>query len=333
MLDLIDGFPDQWEKGWELGEKQFFSLPEELLNIVVLGMGGSAIGGDILQALAREKINCPVIVNRDYSLPPWVGENSLVIAVSYSGNTEETLTSLEKAKEQNATVWGVSSGGMLKEKIEKNYLQIPAGLPPRAALGYTLAPVLALFNNLGLMEIPAEEIEETREIIGEINQENGGERGQEGPAALLAEKLADFLPLIYGPGALGGVAARRWKCQINENSKAPSFWAEYPELNHNELVGWEEPEEVLEKIKVVNLLDYGANPRNKKRMEITAEILQKKGVGVQVVPSQGKYPLARVLSLIYFGDYVSFYLAQRYGIDPGPVPIIEKLKGELKNVD
>ncbi len=333
MLDLIDGFPAQWEEGWKLGEKQLFSLPERLHNIVVLGMGGSAIGGDILQALAGEKINCPVIVNRDYSLPSWVGENTLVIAVSYSGNTEETLTALERAKEQDATVWGISSGGVLKEKLEKNYLQIPAGLPPRAALGYTLAPVLALFNNLGLLDIPAEEREETRKILGEIKEENGGDQGKEGPAALFAEKLAGFLPLIYGPGSLGGVAARRWKCQINENSKAPSFWAEYPELNHNELVGWEEPADVLDKIKVIHLLDYGANPRNKKRMEITADILQKKGIGVQVVPSRGKYPLGRVLSLIYFGDYVSFYLAGEYQIDPLPVHAIEKLKGELKKAD
>lgn len=331
MLDLIDGFPQQWQEGWELGEKKNFALPEKLNNIVILGMGGSAIGGNILQALFSQRLDYPVFVNRDYSLPLWVGENSLVIGVSYSGNTEETLAGLDEARQKKGTVWGISSGGELAGQLEENYLEIPSGLPPRAALGYTLAPLLAVFSQMGLVDFPREEREEASLILNDLKQLNGGENGQEGPAALLAEQLKGGLPLIYGPGPLGGVAARRWKCQINENSKAPAFWAEYPELNHNELVGWEEPRELLERLRVVHLHDYGAHPRNQKRMEITAEILQKKGIGCHVVPSRGKFPLSRVLSLIYFGDYVSYYLARMYGVDPIPVRVIEALKQELKN--
>jgi len=329
MLDLIEGFPEQWEKGWELGEKKSFFLPEKLSNIVVLGMGGSAIGGDILQALSLEKSKKPVFVNRDYTIPTWIGKNSLVIAVSYSGNTEETLSALEMAKNLGATVWGISSGGALSERVGENYLKIPSGIPPRAALGYTLAPVLALLEKRNLIDFSPEEKEETLRVLEEIKTENISG----GPAKLLAEQIKGFIPLVYGPGALGGVAARRWKCQINENSKAPSFWGEYPELNHNEMVGWEEPKELLQKIRIVHLLDYAAHPRNQKRMEITGELLQKKGIKVSLVPSRGKYPLTRVLSLIFFGDFVSYYLATSYGVDPVPVELIESLKEELKKVD
>jgi len=331
MRKIIEDFPAQWQEAWEMGSKLAWDIPEQVENVVVAGMGGSAIGGDLLNALARDRWAIPVWVNRDYDLPAWVNNKTLFIAVSYSGNTEETLTALKKAKEKEAIVWGISSGGELEKEIEGkgNFLKLPGGYPPRGALGFLLAPLLALFNRQGFLDIEDEEIREAQKILKEIKEENARPE-EETPAGLFARQLAGKLPLIYGAPPLGEASAYRWKCQINENSKAPAFSAFYPELNHNEIVGWEEPKSLVSRLVVIHLEDHKAFPRNNLRMDITADLLKSKGVPVAAVSARGEYPLGRLLSLIYFGDYVSWYLARIYEQEPEPVHIIEDLKTRLK---
>ncbi len=330
MLKIIEDFPRQWQEGWLLGEKRSFHLPNDLSNIIFLGMGGSATAGDILKTTGEECCPIPLEVNRNYSLPAWVGPQTLALAFSYSGNTRETLTAMEKARSQGARVWSISSGGIMEKNPGERHLKIPGGLPPRGALGYMLAPILAIFNQERFLLTPREEREEVQKELEKIRGENGGAEGAAGPAGLLAEKLKGRIPLILGGDKWGGVAARRWKCQFNENSKTPSFAGSYPEINHNEMAGWEVPPDIKGIFCIIQLQDNLLPAPIKKRMEITGEFFQERGIPVHVIPGQAHSLLARLLSFIYFGDYVSYYLARLYEVDPQPVRVIEDFKKKLE---
>lgn len=330
MLDMINQLPDQCEEGWKLGKEIKVKVKKPVKNVLVLGMGGSAIGGDIMKGLAQTKSHIPFTVNRDYSLPEWVGTDTLAMVVSYSGNTEETLSALEKARQRQAITMGLSSGGKLAQEFSgsENFIRIPPGLPPRAALGYTLFPLLAAVDSLGIMSVSGDDLEETFAILKEIREEENNQAGSF--CRELALNLKGSIPLIYGGTTLSAVAAVRWKCQFNENSKTLAFSHEYPELNHNEIVGWEVPPAVLKHFKVIHLLDEKIGERTARRMAITGEILSQKKVPVYDVQSRGNSDLARIMSLILVGDYTSYFLALEYGVDPVPVRIIEYLKKALQ---
>lgn len=333
MFGALWRLPEQCSDAWRLGMEGPLPAAEAVSNVVVTGLGGSAIGGDLLRVYAAGKMAVPVAVNRDYRLPAYADKSSLVIVVSYSGNTEETLSAYEDARNRGCPVLALTTGGKLKELAERDgvpVITIPGGLAPRAATGYLFIPTLAVLQRMGLLPDLLGEVGELVKHLEEIRENLKPETPLEGnPAKQLARNLHNRIPVIWGSSGTTGVVAQRFKGQINENAKAPAYWNVFPELNHNELVGFEVPRELLEKLHLVVLKDEGDHPRVKTRMEITRGIVAKVVSGVDEIKSSGEGMLARMYSLVYTGDYASMYLAALYGIDPGPVKIIDYLKSEL----
>jgi glucose/mannose-6-phosphate isomerase len=300
--------------------------------VLVTGLGGSAIGGDLLRVFAGDRLGIPVLVNRDYTLPRFVDKHTLVFVVSYSGNTEETLSAYEMARERGSTVVAVTTGGRLGERATADGLpvvRVPGGIAPRSAIGYLFLPMVAVLERLGMFFGMRAEVEGLVTHLKELRQRYGPETPVENnPAKQLALNLHGRLPVIWGSSGTTEVIAQRWKGQFNENAKAPAYWNVFPELNHNEVVGFEQPEEILSRIWLVLLQHQDDHPRVRLRMRITRDLVQK-AAGITEVESSGPTALARVYSLIYLGDYSSIYLAALAGIDPGPVRVIDYLKSEL----
>lgn len=306
---------------------------EAISNIVVTGLGGSAIGGDLLRVYAAGRLSVPVTVNRDYMLPGFVGPDTLVFAVSYSGNTEETLSAYEEARARGASVIAITTGGKLAEMASRDgtpLAKVPSGCAPRAATGYLFIPTLGILQRLGMLPDLTGEINSMISHIKEMHKKIGPESPrEENVSKQIAHKLYKKIPVIWGTTGTTEVVAQRWKGQINENAKAPAYWNVFPELNHNEIVGFEYPFEILNKIHVIILRDERDHPRVQKRIEITKGIIKDVVDGFTEVWASGDGDLARLFSLIYTGDYASLYLAALYGIDPGPVKVIDYLKWEL----
>jgi len=334
MLAALEGLPAQCSSACrDIAVNVQLPDIEAISNIVVTGLGGSAIGGDLLRVYSADKLPVPVMVNRDYGLPRFVDPDTLVFAVSYSGNTEETLSAYEEARARGANIVAVTTGGKLGELAEKDgitLVRVPCGISPRAATGFLFLPTLVILQRLGLMSDVTGEISEMIDFIKEMKKKLGPEAPEEDNLAKqLARKLHNKIPVIWGSSGTTEVVAQRWKGQINENAKAPAYWNVFPELNHNEIVGFQFPLEVLKKIHVILLRDERDHPRVHRRMEITKGVIQDVVDGYTEVWASGKGALCRVFSLIYTGDYTSVYLASLYGIDPGPVKVIDYLKKEL----
>ncbi|MCF8011222.1 MAG: bifunctional phosphoglucose/phosphomannose isomerase [Clostridiales bacterium] len=333
MFGALSGLPEQCKDAWKIGMDSPAPEAETISNVLVTGMGGSAIGGDLLRAYASGKMAVPVAVNRDYTLSQYADKSTLVIAVSYSGNTEETLSVYEQARKRECTIAVITTGGKLKESADKDgvpVIKIPGGLAPRAATGYLFIPALAVMQKLGLLKNVEDEIKELEDELEKIKKNITPESALEHNAAKqLAREFYGRIPVIWGAAGTTGVAAQRYKGQVNENAKAPAYWNVFPELNHNELVGFEVPRDLLEKLHIVMLKDKGDHERIKTRMEITRGIAARSVSGVTEISSSGEGLLARMYTLIYVGDYASVYLAVLYDIDPGPVKIIDYLKSEL----
>jgi glucose/mannose-6-phosphate isomerase len=302
-------------------------------NVVVTGLGGSAIGGDILRTYAMQKAAIPIIVNRDYTMPAFVGKNTLVLAASYSGNTEETLSAYEQSREKGARIIVVSSGGKLSEMAQRDdfaVIPVPGGLSPRAATGYLFAPLALALEQLGILEGVQAELKETAIVLEELRADiEPGVEFATNASKRIASEMKGRIPLIWGSSAHTDIAALRWKAQINENAKSMAFYNAFPELNHNEIVGFKEPAEMLSNLLVVMLRDPGDHPRVKQRIAITKEIIQDKVYNVLEIEPCGESFLSSFYSLVYVGDYVSYYLALEYGINPTPVETIDYLKAEL----
>lgn len=313
MLQVIKDFPKQCREALDL--PRGLSVSGKIDNIIVTGMGGSAMGGDLLK-IYLSNTNIPVYVNRDYKVPNFVDENSLVFAVSYSGNTEETLSALNDAKEKKAQIIGITSGGKLGDECEK-VVNIPSGLQPRAALGYLFFPMLGILHNSNIIRVKNEELNEMLDILKQIDKFN--DQGEE-----LSKKLKEKIPIIYASEALGAIAFR-WKTQINENAKMPAFYNVFSEMNHNEITGYKSMDH---KFSVVMMRDKHDNERIKKRMDICKEIMEQY-VEVEEVETQGESLLARMFSIVYLGDFVSYYMALWNRVDPSPVEIIEEMKKKL----
>ncbi|OPX82566.1 MAG: bifunctional phosphoglucose/phosphomannose isomerase [Pelotomaculum sp. PtaB.Bin013] len=336
MFAALEGLPDQCAKAcWELVEKVQFPEIKAISNVVVTGLGGSAIGGDLLRVYAAGRISVPIIVNRDYVLPKFVGSDTLVFAVSYSGNTEETLSAYAEARDRGASVVAITTGGKLGEAAKKDgfpVVEIPGGISPRAATGFLFIPTLKILNRLGLLSDVTEEINEMINLIGEMREKLGPAVAEtENLAKQIARRIHEKIPVIWGSAGTTEVVAQRWKGQINENAKSPAYWNVLPELNHNEIVGLEFPAEILKKIHIIILRDERDHPRVQKRIEITKEVIQKTVGGYTEVWASGNGVLARLYSLICTGDFTSVYLAALNGVDPGPVKVIDFLKRELQN--
>lgn len=336
MLKLLESFPQQCRAAKKIADA--FNLPssfkKEYKNILCTGLGGSAIGADIVRSYISDEARLPVFVNRNYTLPAFIGEESLVIATSYSGNTEETLSAYKDARARKAAVIAITSGGEL-EKLAKSdgfpVLLIPGGLPPRCALGYSSFTLLALFSKLEIIGRKDQEIAEAIKTLEDIRDKSSGSRvrGGKNIAKRIAREFYGKYPIIYGGQDRIDAVVTRWRGQIAENSKALSSSHVLPEMNHNEIVGWENPGKLIRNFIVMILRDREDHPRTSLRMDITKKIIEKERVRVLELSSEGKSSLARIYSLIYTGDFTSYYLAVLNRRDPTPVDRVTYLKKEL----
>jgi glucose/mannose-6-phosphate isomerase len=336
MYEKIVGFPAQMNEGWEIGK--LAEMPDLNISaikaIVVCGLGGSAIGGDLVRTFLAYRIGIPFHVCRNYLLPRFVDSSTLCILASYSGNTEETLSAYDQARAKGARIFVITSGGELKERaLADGYavITIPPGYPPRAALGYSFMPMLVTLSRLGFVDDLNPEIEAAIAFL-EKNRENYLIENAENPAITTAQKLEGKIPLIYaGQDHIDAVAVR-FKGQICENSKQLAFFNFFPEFNHNELVGWGIVEPFKDRLFAIILKDQDDHQRVSLRMNIVADIIRQKGVEVLQFESSGPNLLARMFSIIQFGDFVSLYLALLNKIDPTPVKVIDFLKKELAKI-
>jgi len=336
MLGVIEAFADQCRAAKAIGMD--LNLPDsfrrEYKNIVCTGMGGSAIGADIIRSYITDEARIPLSVNRNYTLPNFVGSSSLVIASSYSGNTEETISAYKDASAKGASIIVITSGGQLQEMAGRDgnpVVIIPKGFAPRCALGYSSLTLLILLSKIGIVKDKSRDIDEAIGVLEWLKDEKVGHAvsRKKNPAKYIADSLHLKFPVIYASqGHLDSVVTR-WRGELSENAKVLSSGHLFPEMNHNEIVGWENPKSLLEDFVAVMLRDAGDHPRNSRRIDVTEKILEKNKFKVLEVCSFGKGLLARIFSLIYIGDFTSFYLSILNGIDPTPVDRIDYLKKEL----
>jgi len=333
MLICLHEMPQLCQQAWQLAMK--FNLPQDYLKVnkvVILGMGGSAIGGDLVSSLAISEAKLPILVHRDYNLPAFIDAKTLVIASSYSGMTEETLSSFEQALETEAKKLLITTGGKLKAMAEERNIPVFSfdyKSQPRAALPFSFLPIICFLQKLSFISDKSADITETVSVLQELSQRiNEGVPLSQNRAKQLANELYGHLPVIYGAGIVSEVA-HRWKTQLNENSKAWAFYEVFPELNHNAVVGYQFPKELAGKVVVVLLRSAYLAERLQLRYRITCQLLEQAKVGCQIVDGKGRSPLSQTMSLVLLGDYVSYYLAMLYKIDPSPVKAIDFLKKQL----
>jgi len=336
MYNRIFDFPEQMADAlkigmaWKVDYEDFIGVK----NIVVVGMGGSAIGGELMRSFARSQLIVPVDICRNYVLPEYVDDESLVIVSSYSGNTEETLMALDDAIRRKAMLAAITTGGILEDVANLNQIplaKLPGGLQPRAALGYSFIPLLLFLEKIRLLRNVEKEI---RDSISKLTayrdgyiEDNPVEQNQ---AKKLAERIHGRIPIIYSGPSLFDAVALRWKGQICENGKNLAFCNVYPEFNHNELVGWTDTvAPYRDKLLVLQLRDAEDLPQIRSRMNVVKEIIERLEVEVIDVHSKGIPSLERMLSLVQLGDFVSYYLAVLNRVDPTPVTAIEELKQRL----
>jgi glucose/mannose-6-phosphate isomerase len=335
MWKLLFDFPLQCRQAIRLADTLPLSPPGKLKNTVVCGLGGSAIGGDILRTLLFQKLKIPILINRNYSLPRLVDEETLVFTVSYSGNTEETLSAYEECKKRRSFLISICSGGKLKDlsrQDEVPCLMVPSGMPPRTTVGYLFIPMLRILERLKWVK--PQNYDELLQVLGEVRKRCHPEVPlSKNPAKSLAQELLGKIPLVYGVEGNTDVVAHRLKTQFNENSKILAAWDVFPELNHNEIVGWGEEGKIdLKRFYPIFIRDHSDGEKIKERIEVTQSIIKKRKVKWAEIWTEGKDKLTRVLSAIYTGDWVSFYLAIAQEVDPTPVKPIDFLKKELSKL-
>ncbi len=325
MLEKLKGFPSQCEKGYS------FTVPplhrRKFKKIIFCGMGGSAIAGDIIETIAYQNSRIPCTVNRDYSLPFYADKDTLVIVISYSGNTEETISALNAAKQKGSAVVGISSNGII-EKIATSdgipFVKIPKGYPPRCALGYIFFSVYKMVSSIGLVpEIDTKLFQSLRNWT-----ENFYPEKENNPALAISGKFYNRIPLIYSSGRLLPAAAR-WKTQIAENSKSFAFINVLPEMNHNEIMSWRYPDWFIKKCMPVFITSKNEHPRTKLRFEITEKIISGVQPEVLHVKAEGRNLLEEIFYLTILGDWISFYLAILNRVDPTEIREINILKEQM----
>lgn len=335
MYRLTCEFPDQCRRALEIAQQTHLKpLGFDPSFVVLSGLGGSAIGGDFLRAVMEDQGSVPYQVNRDYTLPNCVDQKTLLIASSYSGNTEETLSAYGIAKAKGATILAATSGGKLAEMARADgfdVIQIPGGQPPRTALGFSLMPVLVAAESYRL--IPPQPFTETISGLEEVVRSCGVEVPfEENQAKQIAAKLHGKLSVIYGLGSWQGVVAYRWKGQINENAKNMTFSAQFPELNHNEILGWvKATEQGVGQWVTVLLKDGTESAKMQARGSISLDLIGDRAEKI-VVQAKGESLLEKALTLTLLGDFVSLYLAALNDVDPENIDWLNHLKGELGKI-
>ena len=343
MLGEIDNLPDQFQSAWELGQTSevppsgTMSQTSEVSRVIISGMGGSAIGADLLAAYILPKCKLPVVVHRDYGLPAWArGPGTLVIASSHSGDTEETLTSFDAAVENKCRLMAIATGGKLSERAREEKAPLWNFVhkgQPRAAVGFSFGLLLAAFSRLGLIDEPKKVTTEVVTTIAAMKKQQEALRADvpvaKNPAKRMAGQLVGRWVNVYGSGILSPVA-RRWKGQVNENAKAGAGFELLPEADHNALAGLVNPAEVLSRTMTLFLRSPSDHPRNRLRSDITRQGFMVEGLNTDFYDAQGESPLAHIWTAIHFGDYMSFYLAMAYGEDPTPVAALQNFKAAMK---
>jgi glucose/mannose-6-phosphate isomerase len=329
MFSTAAGFPEQVFDA-AARAKGLPGLPrrDRVEHVVVLGMGGSGVAGDVLAAAAGPFLPVPVVVSKGYELPAFVGEGSLVFAVSFSGNTEETVEAASAAAVEGASVVAVTQGGELG-RLARSWGSPVVGVPdtipqPRAGLGALAIPPLVVLEEIGLfpgaqqwIDLAIEQLQQRRdELTTDGNM-----------AEQLAKRIGRTLPIMFGGGATGAVAASRWKNQINENAKVPAFWNAHPELCHNEVAGWGQHGDLTRQVfTLVNLRHEYEHPQVARRFEVVDGLLAEVVSSIQTVHAEGEGQLAQLLDLVMIGDFTSLHLAANEGLDPGPIPALDHVK-------
>ena len=299
-------------------------------GMVVAGMGGSAIGGDLARAALGDRASRPLGVARRYELPAWTTPDTMVLCASYSGETEETLACYEAAGAVGAPRVVATTGGRLARAARADgvpVIPLPGGLQPRAAVAYMLVSVLEIAAYVDAAPAVRTEIDAACASLTDLAREWGPEADSDSLAKRVAQRGHHTTLCIYGAGPTGAIAYR-WKCQVNENAKMPAFAAELPEADHNEIVGWGGAAELGGSLAVF-LEDSDQHPRVRQRIELTANLIEPQAAGIVRLESQGSSAVERVMSLVMLGDLVSIYLAVLKDVDPTPVDVIERLKEEL----
>ena len=331
MLDRIKELPQQVRDAWSIASAaQVPPAYADVRNIVVSGMGGSAIGGDLAAAIVADELRMPMTVHRDYGLPAYVGRDSLVIASSYSGNTEETLSAFDEARKRGAKIVVITTGGHLAELASSaNAPTVRFSYParPRATLGYSLGLVLGVLSKMGLVHDMARDVEAALADVGKL-QEKVHEGARTNDAKKLAAALAGKVVFVYGAGPMG-VMARRVKGQWNENAKNWSAFDVLPELDHNAVVGFPHPPIAKQALAVLILRSSHDLGRHRVRWEVTKELLDRAGIEHHSIELPGATALSEVLQMTYYTDHVSFYVALLNGADPSPNTSIDFLKERL----
>ncbi len=326
MLDIIEKFPEQIEEGIAIGKDAKIDFSFNGKNVIIVGMGGSAISGEIIASLAKDECALPIFIMRDYSLPSFVNEETLFIALSYSGNTEETLSCFLRAVQKGCKIIAISSGGKLEEMARDGHchIKIPPNMQPRAAIAYLLFPLITVLERFGLIkEHEREKIIPQARILRERIKQDFPTKNNE--AKQLATKIKGT-PLIYASGFLSPVA-KRWRQQFNENAKMMAFDFFLPEANHNEIMAWEH--EIRGDYTCIFLRHKNEDEKIKKRFDFMKKVYGKKAHIIEVF-ADGKDKLAQLIHALYLGDYVSTYLALAREVDPTPVSLIQQLKREIE---
>lgn len=335
MLSLLLDFPSQCRAALDIASQaKILFKRRDFTKIVFAGLGGSAVGSDLVRSYLYFGSKIPITVYREYELPGYVDSSTLIFISSYSGNTEETISAYRQAKEKGATLITISCGGTLKEYAQKDnvtFIAIPGGLPPRCALGYLGIVPLCILEKIDLINDVKNSFDETIKVLEDLRNKNLNPHisYKDNIAKFIAAKLVNKFVVIYSSSLHFDVVAIRLRGQLAENSKALASSHFFPEMNHNEIVGWQNPKRLFKNFIVLCLRDEREHPRVAKRIEITKEILKKEDVAVIEIWSRGKNLLSRIFSLIYIGDFISYYLAILYRIDPTPVERVTYLKKRL----
>lgn len=333
MYKAIWEFPENLSEANELGNSTILKNKySKIQNVVIAGMGGSAIGGDVMSALESRNIDIPIVVHRGYFLPNWVNKKTLVLCSSYSGNTEETIQALDDAVKKNAQICGITTGGKIGVKIKElghDLILIPPGLQPRAALAFSFIPMIKVLEKIGVMVPDIDNwlnptINSLKEVRGLYSRDD-----KKNPVYNLSKRIYKKIPIIYADTSSLGVVATRLKGQICENSKMLAYHNELPELNHNEIVGWENNSKIFKQLHLIWLKDISDNNRTKIRQEITRDILSEVGIKQDSIQVKGNTFQERFLHMVHYGDWLSFWCAIHHESDPSPVIKISRLKDEL----
>lgn len=327
MKELIENFPKQLQEAIAIGKKATLAKPKnKITNVVVSGLGGSGIGANLISELVFDKLKVPFSIYKDYTLPAFINSNTLFIASSYSGNTEETLSTLNTALTKKANIAVVTSGGKALEMAQQkklNHVVIPSGNPPRACLGYSAVQQLYILQKLGLIDKSFEQ-----QLLNTIDLLNKEQKKIQKEAKAIAKKLQNKIPIIYATANNESVAVR-FRQQINENGKMLCWHHVVPEMNHNELVGWRKKSAEWAVVFLRNKTDFS---RNQSRIEINKTVIKNYSKTILEIWSKGNSKLEHSFYLIHLTDWVSYYLSELNQVDVTEVKVIDHLKGALAKI-